>query len=140
MKKLFWIKLQSLFAVADPEEFSIQPLFHSSCSRQFPCEEVINVITCFCARIFCMSFFPPFSSGLCQPDDSELTALFSALKDLGCIVVFCSLGKKGINSRQNFIFLELLKWKKKGMAEKMTHQRDACKHPSLAVYFPLVQL
>lgn len=95
------------------------------------------LLLAFVLEFFCIFFFPPFSSGLCQPDDSELIALFSALNNLGCILLPYSFGQKGINSRQNFIFLQLMKWKKKGMAEKTTTQRDACKQRRLAVSFLL---
>lgn len=93
---------------------------------------------------FALEFFAYLSSHHFHLDFvslmTEFTGLFSAWKELGCVLVLSSLGKESVNSRHNFIFLELLKWKRKGMTEKMTHQRDGCKQPSLAVYFPLVQL
>lgn len=84
---------------------------------------------------FCFACPLPPPLGLYQCDGSELAALFYALKDRGCIFPLWSFKKKKKKSSRSFkaglVFLDLPKWKQKGTAVQMTHQRDARRRRSL---------
>lgn len=80
-----------------------------------------------------------FPLDFCRSDDSELAALFCALKGWGSISPPWSFKKNPafIQGRTCFSGLTEVE-EKKSLPEKMTHQRDARKCCSLAVYFPLL--